>query len=101
MCYLMNGILQIKGVIKFMYTNKNECMTYLHHSDKTNLVIRENCIVILTYHKKQERSKQSNFISKRIWKRSKEPKVSKRKNIRKIKAEINSSKKLKERRPSL
>ena len=33
------------------------------------VVIRGNVIVIPTYLKKQGRSKQSNFISKRIWKR--------------------------------
>ena len=61
----MIGILQIKGVIKFMYTNKNECMTYLNHCDKTNLVIREKYIVILpTTRNKKDLNKQSNFTSK-------------------------------------
>ena len=61
----MIGILQIKGVIKFIYTNKNECMTYLNHCDKTNLVTREKCIVILpTTRNKKDLNKQSNFTSK-------------------------------------
>ena len=84
---------EIKGEIKkYLETNDNENMTTQNLWDAAKAVLRRKFIAIQSYLKKQETSQINNLILplKQLEKEEqKNPKVSRRKEIIKIKSEIN------------
>ena len=94
---LNNTLLNIKEVIesireikRFLETNDNENTMTQNLWDSAKAVLRGKFIAIQSYLKKQEKhNRQPNLTPKTTGKRTKLPKISRRKEIIKIRAEIN------------
>ena len=84
---------------KYLETNDNENTTTQNLWDATKAVLRGKFIAIQTYLKKQETSQINNLTLhlKQLEKEQKEPKVSRRKEIINIGAEINEIETINER----
>ena len=69
--------------------NENKNTTFQNLWDIANEPVTGKVIEIEAYHKKQEKSQQSNFPSNRLRKRKAKPNTNRRKETIKIRAEIN------------
>ena len=73
-------------ILKFYETNNNCDRSYYKFRDTTKTVLREKFTVLNTYMKKSRRAQIDNLMSLEKKKQAK-PKASRRKEIRKIRAE--------------
>jgi hypothetical protein len=94
MCFINEWVIdEIKEEIKrFLEINYNENMTYQNIWDTAKVVLRGKFIAMRAYIKRSERSQINDLILKLklLEKREQEnPKISRRKEIIKIRAEIN------------
>ena len=79
-----------KEIKRFLETNDNQNTTTQNLWDSAKAVLRGKFIAIPSYLKKQEKhNRQPNLTPKTTGKRTKLPKISRRKEIIKIRAEIN------------
>ena len=86
----VNG--EIKKEIKnYFETNDNECTTSQNLWDAATALLRGKFIAVQAFFKKEERSQIDNLTHhlNELEKEQKRPKVSRRKEIKKIKEEIN------------
>ena len=80
-----------REIKKYLETNDNENTTTQNLWDAVKAVLRGKCIAIQSYLKKQETSQINNLTVhlKQLEKEQKTPKLSRRKEIIKIRSEIN------------